>query len=498
MYAGAARICCLMSLFAVVSIGAAGRDQSSIVPAVQDGDLTRVRVTLERETEVDLPAADGTTALHRAVDRSDVEAARQLIRAGANVNAANRYAATPLWMACANDSAEMVEMLLSAGADPNTTAVGGEWPLMVAARAGRVDTVRALLAHGANVNAKEPWHGQTALMWAVGGHEPHPNVVRVLLQYHADVDVRSSGGMSALLFAVRQNDLESVRLLVEAGVNVDEKGPKEMRGLQIAIINQYYDLTEWLLDHGADVKVPDGAGFTPLHAAVQNRAGGNPERGDRRDGTNDERSIRLLKSLMAHGADPNTRTPSKRMPISRSLAPDSRPAIDGVEIGGITPLWMAANFVDLEAMRILAAGGANPQLPSMENTTPLMVAAGLGYGTRGPTSRLGGRNRDTEQAVSAVLTQLLEWGNNINAVNDNGQTALHGAAASAAPGIVKFLVDHGANASLVQKDAIGRKPINVADDNRSDKLRANQALDPTLIEPTYDLLRKLGDELASK
>ena len=484
----------LVPLLAVASLGAAGSDSSPVAQAAQNRDHARVRALLEQHVDVNVPTTDGTTALHWAVHWNDLETAVLLIRAGANVNAANRYGATPLWMASMSDTADLVERLLNAGADRNTTGVRGEWPVMVAARAGRVDAVRTLLAHGADVDAKETWRGQTALMWAVGGHESHPDVVRVLLEHGADVHIRSTGGLTALLFAVRQNDLESTRLLVEAGANVDEKAPGETRALQIAIFNNHYDLAEWLLDNGADPNAADHTGFTPLHAAVQERAGGNPERGDRRDGTSDDRSTRLLKSLLAHGANPNARTPSKRRP--KSIAPSSRPEIDNVEYGGATPLWIEAHLADLEAMRILVAAGADPRLPSMENTTPFMVAAGLGYGTRGPTSRLGGRSNDTEQAVIAALTQLLEWGNDINAVNDNGQTALHGAASAAAPGVVEFLVDHGAR--LDQKDAIGRRPVDVADDNRTDKYRSNQALDHTLLEPTYALLRKLGGEGASQ
>ena len=160
-----------------------------------------------------------------------------------------------------------------------------------------------------------------------------------------------------------------------------------------------------------------------------------------------------------------------------------------MQYAGATPLWIAAHLADLEAMRILEAAGADPLAASMENTTALMVAAGLGYATRGPTTRLGGRREDTEEAVLAVLEQLVAWGHDVNGVNDNGQTALHGAVAAADPAVVQFLVDRGAR--LDQPDAIGRTPLVMAEEHTTDKYRTNQALNTADVETTHALLRDL-------
>lgn len=491
----------LVPLLAIAGLGAAGNNGSSVAQAVQNRDRAGVTALLKQHADVNVPMADGTTALLWAVHWNDLETATLLLRAGAKVDAANRYGATPLWLASTGGNAQMVDTLSKAGADPNALALEGESPLMAAALAGSADAVKILLARGANVNAKDPLGGQTALMRAAGNHEPHPDVVRLLLEHGAAVDIRSKGGLTALLFAVRQNDLESTRLLIDDGADVNDKVTKDVsaeyagekpagRGtnaLRIAINQRYYDIAQLLLDKGADPNATDNGGFTALHAAVQKRAGGNPERGDRSEGEGGERSTQLLKSLLARGANPNARLPLKRVPPN--FNPDGYPQVNNVQVAGATPLWIAAVLADVEAMRILVVAGADPLIPSIEKTTPLMVTAGLGYTTRGPTSRFGGRRQDTEEAVIAAVKQLIEWGNDVNAVNDNGQTALHGASLSAGTAVIQFLVDHGAR--LNQKDSIGRTPFDIADDHRTDKDRSNQGLDPAHIDTTYALLRKL-------
>ena len=499
----------LVPLLAVASLGAAGSDSSPVAQAVQNRDDARVRALLDQRADVNVPTADGTTALHWAVHWNDSETADLLIRAGANVNMANRYGATPLWLASERGYADVVGTLLKAGVDPNTLALGeGESPLMAAARAGSVETVELLLAHGADVNVKDAWRGQTALIMAAGNHEPNAEVVRVLLEHGADVHVRSAGGLTALLFAVRQHDVESVRLLLKAGANVNEEAPGvqeisrtgyqmtagRVSALRMAINHNYYELAALLLDSGADPNAADSAGFTPLHAVLQKRAGGNPERGNRGGGGSGEGAIELpLKGLLAHGADPNARLPLKRIPTDPTRG---YPPVNNVQYAGTTPLWIAANSADLEAMGLLFAAGGDPLILSIENTTALMVAAGLGHHSSGPTSRLGGRKKDTEEWVIAVIKQLLEWGHDVNAVNDNGQTALHGAVGVADPAVIQFLVDRGAR--LDQKDSLERTPLIIADENRTDKYRTNENLDPVKIQETYALLRKLGGEGASK
>jgi ankyrin repeat protein len=496
------RIRWIVPLLAIASLGAASHSPS-VALAVQNRDRAGVVALLKERADVNAPTADGTTALHWTAYWNDVDIATLLLRAGAKVDVANRYNATPLWLACTRGNAQMVETLLKAGADPNAFALQAESPLMAAAFAGSAESVKALLTRGAFVNAKDEWHGQTALMRAVGNHEPHPDVARVLIEHGADVNLRSKAGLTALLLAVRQHDVESVRLLLEARADVNDKvasdptatGPRVSspgvgtNALRVAINHSYYDIAELLLDKGADPNATDSAGFTALHAAVMRRAGGNPERGDRSEGELDENSTQFLKTLLARGANPNAALPLKRLPPN--FNPDGYPSIENVQYAGATPLWIAAVLADVEGMRILHAAGANPNVSSIEKTTPLMVAAGLGYGTRGPTVRFGGRRQNTEQAVLEAVTQLVVWGNDVNAVNENGQTALHAATLSGGTAIIRFLVDHGAR--LDQKDTIGRTALAVAEQHRTDESRTNQSLDREQIDATYELLRKLGE-----
>ena len=484
----------------------------SLALAVKDRDESAVAALLRQRADVNAPLPDGATALHWAVYWNDSKTVERLVRAGANVNARNRFGATPLWMACSEGNGALVEALVKAGADSKAPALGGEPVLMTAAKAGSVEAVKALLAHGADVNATEPRHGQTALMWAVGGRDPYPDVARLLLEHGADVSVRSDGGMTALLFAVRQGDVASARLLVKAGADVNDRAvPPDGRpmaifgdsqwsmpsadtssALTLAVTNGHYDIATLLLEGGANPNVVNTPfpyrtrpnisingealkpGFTALHALVARR-GRRAEPG----------SLEAMKTLVARGADVNARTPSVKAPVPSQLNP--QPIITWVQVAGVTPFWIAANALDVEAMRMLVENGANPTLASMEHTTPLMVAAGLGIKSRGPSGGLGRRALFDLDA----LQRLLDWGNDVNAVNEHGQTALHAAAFAAAHKAVQFLFDHGARAGL--KDEMGRTPLDVARDNLRVEYRpALQNHDPEDVQATIELLEKLS------
>ena len=142
-----------------------------------------------------------------------------LLKAGADANTANDFGMTPLSQACINGSAEFVRLLLKSGANPNTAIATGETPLMTCAKTGTVDAVRLLIEYGAAVNATEPAQKQTALMWAAA--ERHPNVVSALIAAHADLKAHSKDGFTPIHFAARVGDLESIKLLLAAGVDVN-------------------------------------------------------------------------------------------------------------------------------------------------------------------------------------------------------------------------------------------------------------------------------------
>ena len=158
--------------------------------AIKAGDKGAVASFIQKKADVNAADADGTTPLQWAVRQSftkdDTEIADQLIHAGADVKAANRYGVTALYLACLNGNSAMIEKLLKAGADANSTTTEGETALMTVARSGNVEAAKVLLAHGAALETRENWHQQTALMWATA--ENHPDMVRELIAHGADVE----------------------------------------------------------------------------------------------------------------------------------------------------------------------------------------------------------------------------------------------------------------------------------------------------------------------
>src|SRR5713101_6188020 len=219
--------------------------EATLVEAAKQNNKAAIRALVKQGVGVNVPQADGATALHWVAHWDDLDTADLLLRAGAKVNVANDYGATPLWVACVNGSAPMVEKLLNAGSNPNAPLTSGETPLMTAARSGSVQAVKLLVAYGANVNAKEQLRGQTALMGAAA--QQHPDGVQTLLEVGADFNVRTSsrrelvntagnadysgvievaqGGYTPLLFAARQGDIGSAKLLLTAGANINDMAP---------------------------------------------------------------------------------------------------------------------------------------------------------------------------------------------------------------------------------------------------------------------------------
>ena len=414
---------CMLPLAAVVFLGAAGRD-SRLVDAARSGDAARVRTLIDQRAEVNAPEADGTTALHWAAHRGDLDTADLLLRSGADVKAANRYGITPLSVACETGNAAMIERLLKAGADPNTAVEDGETVLMTAARAGGADAVKVLVAHGAVVGAAERWRGQTALMWAA--IENSAAAVRALVEAGADIQARSKGGFTPLLFAARGGHIDAARALLDARANVNEALPDGTSALVLAVINAHYELAAVLLDRGADPRA-DAQGWTALHqvALTRNPNTGNNNPGAVATGTLD--SLALVKKLVARGADPNAL-------LKKEPRDGYRQLLNRI---GATPFLLAAKAADVDLMRVLAASGADPLRPTAEQTTPLMAAAGVGIWNVGESP-------GTNEAALDSVKLCLELGGDVASVNDNGYTALHGAAHRGSPALVQFLIDRGA------------------------------------------------------
>jgi uncharacterized protein len=431
-----------VATIAVVLLVAAGprsaRADTTLADAAERMDRAQVRTLLKARVAVDAAQVDGMTALHWAVHHDDAPMVEQLLRAGASPQSTNRYGVTPLSLACTNGNAALVQRLLAAGADPNLALPGGETPLMTAARTGSLAAVNALLARGAAVEASDEARGQTALMWAAA--EGHADIAQALVASGADVRRRLASGFTPLLFAVREGRLDAVRVLLKAGADVNETVPNEpgrrrgyggplprpgMSPLLLAVMNAHFELAAALLDAGADPNV-DAIGYTPLHAITVVRKPGVGDNDPAPEGSGSMTSLELVKKLAARGANLNARM-TKKVNLNNTRANEIR----------ATPFLLAALTADAELMTTLVALGADATLTNVENSTPLMMTAGLA--TRSP-----GEDAGTESEVLEAVQVLLTLGADVNAVDSNGETALHAAAYKNLPKVVKLLVAKGA------------------------------------------------------
>jgi ankyrin repeat protein len=447
----------VVSMLSTVTLLAGGAD-APLANAVQQMDRATIRQLLEQRIDVNASQADGMTALLWAAHHDDLELVDRLLRAGADAHASNRYGVTPLSLACTNANVAMVERLLNAGADPNTSLPGAETVLMTAARTGKVGAVRALIARGADVHATEGRRGQTALMWAAA--EGHVEAVEALIEAGADFRTPLDSGFTPLLFAVREGKIGVVRALLKAGADVNETvqvqtsrsrplpgGPPIEAGasaLLVTVSNAHFELAAELLKAGAD---PNAAlpGYTVLHAMARVRKPGVGDNDPAPEGSGAMTSLELVRQLAAHGADLNRRM-TKRRNLNNT----------GFNELGATPFLLAALTADAALMRTLAELGADPLLPNDEKSTPLMAAAGLG--TRSP-----GEDAGTEEEVLEAMQLALDLGADVDAVNDHGETAMHGAAYKNVPRAVEFLAKKGARISVWnQKNEFGWTPLTIA------------------------------------
>src|SRR6201989_2777900 len=143
---------------------AAPAGAAAFVDAAMNGNRDAVKTLLKEGADVNTTQADGMTALHWAAQKGDVELAKMLLYASANLKATTRIGGyTPLLIASKNGDAAMIETLAQAGADPHAATTNGTTPLMLAAASGKPAAVKMLLDHGADVNAKEAVKGETAL-----------------------------------------------------------------------------------------------------------------------------------------------------------------------------------------------------------------------------------------------------------------------------------------------------------------------------------------------
>jgi uncharacterized protein len=503
------------------------KSDQALFAAVQNDDEKSVAAILRTKVNVNAREEDGTTALDWATLRCNSNIVKLLLNAEANPNLTNEQGIGPLYLAMTNGSPSIVELLLEHKANPNIAREDGETALMTATRLGQVDVMKMLVARGASVNAREKRFGQTALMWAAG----YPEATRLLVAHGADVhsvsktwDITATiytpttvtlgrtgipwnndgaysskqGGQNALLFAVQQHDLESARILLDAGIDVnapaadgttpllaalykwDPLGKEFVAGTgapapsgSSAHFGADLAMARFLLDHGAAVNVADGAGYTPLHGAAlavaaittlgRDRSAYGGGRAVRRPPPTTmptpaqaaaaaklQEALDLVQRLLDLGADPNRQT----------LYPTSGPVGD-VRINpappGSSPFHIAANSDCVPLVKMLAAKKANPNLLRKDGHTPFSVAV---------------LSTDV-----AVVREMVASGADLNerfnptdhfpdpvkpiSLTRRDQTIMHIAAGAGAPEVIAYLYSLGLR--LDAKNSMGETPLDLAD-----------------------------------
>jgi ankyrin repeat protein len=456
----------LSALLALPAVAQDGNEQR-LLELASSGETQAALELITRRTDVSQPQLDGTTALHWAVYYDDVKLVEALLKRKADVNARNEFGATPLSQAAIIGNAKVIELLLKAGADPNERGADDQTALMIIARTPLVDAARVLVKAGADVNAVEKWRGQTALMWAAA--QKQPEMLQFLIDNGADVDAQSlpnnwerqvsaeprmkilpAGGLTPLLYAAREGCTECVRLLIEAGADLNKTDPENVSPLVMAGLNAKWDSMKLLIEAGADVNKWDYYGRNPLYMVVDYSTLPHGGRADRLSGDL-ATPLEIAELLLAKGANVNMQL--KLFPPYRALGPDR--GADGLLRTGATPLFRAARGGDVPMTALLLKHGALVDLPQENEITPLIVASGF----RASAIDTRGRFR-TEQQAHDVVKLLLEAGADVNYQEEGGQTAVFAAATQGWTSVVRLLAEHGAD--LRHQDRQGNTALDAA------------------------------------
>jgi uncharacterized protein len=543
----------------ILSLALAAAGVSPVADAAMEGDAVGVRALLKQGSDVNAAQGDGMTALHWAAMKNDAALAQVLLYAGANVRATTRINGyTPLILASQYGNAEVIDLLLKAGADAKAASTTGSTPLMLAAASGNVAAVKLLLDAGADVNARDTARQQTAVMFAAA-YDRAP-VIKLLVERGADLTLASKvqnlyqfsdedgegrpqpatptapepnarpvraaapapkpriagvdrgfvyteligyqGGLTPLLLAAREGHAESVKVLLEAGADVNQVSPGDKTSpLLIAIINGQYDLAKYLLERGADPRLPADNGVTPLYAVLNCEWAQKANYPQPRANQQQKLTyLDVMTALLDKGADPNVRLKKKVWYSGYNSD------LSGMDESGATPFWRAAYASDVPAMKLLVSRGADPNIPTTKpagrrfaegareaakdtsglppipvggpSVTPLMAASGLGY-----AEGFAANSHRIHPAgwMPAVKYLVEELGADVNARDHEGNTALHMAASRGDNEMILYLVSKGADLK-----AVNREGQNVAD-------MANGPVQRTQPYPeTLALLEKMG------
>ena len=457
-----------------------GVDASATEPrlanAIERKEWEEAAKLITDKEQLESTQPDGMTALHWAAFHKNAILAKQLLAAGAACDAATRYDVTPLSIACMQSDVKCVSLLAAAGADVNRVKQGGETPLMTASRNGNAEVVKVLLEHGAKIDATEK-KGQTALMWAAA--EGNADAVHVLIEAGADLNRELKSGFNAMMFAAREGRIDVVRRLVDAGVDVNavmgnDKGQGRnarpgTSALMLAVESGHFELALVLVDLGANPN-DQRSDYTPLHALswVRKPASGDGVDGDPSPrGSGNVSSLDFVRKLVAAGADVNAKLESG--PAGKAK----------LNMKGATPFLLASKTADLPFLSVLLELGADPRLKNVDECTALLAASGIG------TVSVG-EEPGTETEVLETVDFLLGLGLDINAVDNNLETVMHGAAYRSYPKVAELLAQRGAVPSVWNhKNKSKWTPITIAQGSRPGSVKP----DPAMIAALEKLLK---------
>jgi ankyrin repeat protein len=482
--------------------------------AVYRDDLEMADVLLAAGANIKLANRDGATPLYLASLHGSARMIEKLLQAGADVNQLGPQGETPLMLAARTGNLDAIRVLLNQHADVNAKdKLRGTTALMWATEQSHPEAVKLLVEHGAAVSAqsdidtrnarnnlantvKQRLHssfgvfgkrgpgndGTPALpegapapqaqavppsappvpapargpaVASKGGPPPtQPNGEDEVLAFFRRPAKKDGGGLTPLVYAARENCIECAKTLVAAGADVNQKTYYGWTALLVATQNRHYQLAQYLLEHGANPNTPNNGGWTPLYLATDNR---NIEGGDYPVRAPDMDHLDFIQLLIAKGADVNARicglesTPEECKGDSTETRTNF--TMQWLFEDGATPFLRAAQSGDVELMKLLLAHGANPKIFTAHNVTPLAVASGIGW-VEGVTFEWS-----PEQTTQAVKL-CLDLGIDPNVADDEGRTALHGAAHKGRLEVIQVLVDRGAN--LDAHDGGSRDSVNGA------------------------------------
>ena len=457
----------LFSLLSFSPIAHALCTEPKLASALERRDWSSADKWLSDPEQLHAAQPDGMTALHWAVYHQQPQWVQKLVTAGAKVDALTRYNVTPLSIACEAGDVPSVTTLVKVGADVNRAMPGGETLLHMATRQGNAEVLKVLLKHSAKVNAAER-KGQTALMW--GAAEGNAEAVQVLIDAGADLNIELKSGFSALMFAAREGKIEVVRKLLDAGMDVNAvmghertqgRGPRpKTSALMLAVESGHFELALYLVERGADPN-DQRSGYTPLHALswVRKPASGDGIDGDPSPrGSGNVTSLEFVRRIVRAGAEVNAKL--QKGPAGKAQ----------LNMQGTTPLLLACKTADLPLIKVLREMGAEVDTVNADQCTPILAASGIG--TTSVDEEPG-----TEPEVIETIEYLLGLGADVNAVDKNKETVMHGAAYRAHPKVAELLAKRGAKPAIWNhENKHGWTPMKIAQGSRPGSVKPDPVM----------------------